>query len=88
MFRDVRVEGVTVETDHSIPTRFLRNVKRVVRRTNQCVAAGDGRTFETLDPATAQPITTVAQAGAEDIDRAVGAARRALDGGPWAQVSR
>jgi acyl-CoA reductase-like NAD-dependent aldehyde dehydrogenase len=51
------------------------------------VGAADGRTFETLDPATAQPITAVAHAGAEDVDRAVSAARRALDEGPWSKVS-
>jgi acyl-CoA reductase-like NAD-dependent aldehyde dehydrogenase len=43
-------------------------------------AAADGRTFDTFDPATARPITSVAQAGAEDVDRAVAAARRALNG--------
>jgi acyl-CoA reductase-like NAD-dependent aldehyde dehydrogenase len=43
-------------------------------------AAADGRTFDTFDPATARPITSVAQAGPEDVDRAVRAARRALEG--------
>ena len=47
------------------------------------VPATDGRTFETLDPATGRPITAVAQAGTEDVDRAVKAARRALEDGPW-----
>ena len=46
--------------------------------------AADGRTFETIDPATGEPICEVAQAGAEDVDRAVAAARAALDG-PAAQ---
>jgi acyl-CoA reductase-like NAD-dependent aldehyde dehydrogenase len=49
------------------------------------VPAADGRTFQTLDPATAQPITAVAQAGAQDVDRAVSAARRALEDGAWAK---
>ncbi|MFN2467354.1 MAG: betaine-aldehyde dehydrogenase, partial [Gaiellaceae bacterium] len=35
------------------------------------VAAADGRTFETLDPATGRLIATVAHGGAEDVDRAV-----------------
>jgi acyl-CoA reductase-like NAD-dependent aldehyde dehydrogenase len=47
------------------------------------VAAADGRTFETVDPATGHPIAEVAHAGAEDVDRAVRAARRALEEGPW-----
>jgi acyl-CoA reductase-like NAD-dependent aldehyde dehydrogenase len=47
------------------------------------VPAADGRTFETLDPSTGRPITQVAHAGAEDVDRAVRAARRALEDGKW-----
>jgi acyl-CoA reductase-like NAD-dependent aldehyde dehydrogenase len=46
----------------------------------EVVPAADGRTFETIDPATGEPIVEVAQGGAEDVDRAVGAARAALDG--------
>ncbi|HYI99131.1 MAG TPA: aldehyde dehydrogenase family protein [Thermoleophilaceae bacterium] len=44
------------------------------------VEAADGRTFVTVDPSTGQPIADVAQGGAEDVDRAVRAARAALDG--------
>src|ERR1700723_655486 len=49
--------------------------------------AADGRTFETLDPATGETITTVAHGGAEDIDRAVKAARSALESGPWGKTT-
>jgi acyl-CoA reductase-like NAD-dependent aldehyde dehydrogenase len=45
--------------------------------------AADGRTFETLDPATGKPIADLPQAGPEDVDRAVRAARQAFDDGPW-----
>jgi acyl-CoA reductase-like NAD-dependent aldehyde dehydrogenase len=48
--------------------------------------AADGRTFETLDPATGRPITEVAHAGIEDVDRAVKAARSALEAGTWASA--
>jgi acyl-CoA reductase-like NAD-dependent aldehyde dehydrogenase len=51
------------------------------------VPAAEGRTFETVDPATARPIATVAHAGSEDVDRAVNAARRALEDGPWGKAS-
>jgi acyl-CoA reductase-like NAD-dependent aldehyde dehydrogenase len=50
-------------------------------------AAADGRTFETLDPSTGRPITSIAQAGAEDVDRAVKAARRAFEEGDWSKAS-
>ena len=49
--------------------------------------AADGRTFETFDPATGRPIAAVAQAGPEDVDRAVGAARAAFEDGRWSGVS-
>src|SRR5947209_17434474 len=49
--------------------------------------AAEGRTFETIDPATGQAITSVAQAGAADVDRAVGAARSAFEDGRWTGIS-
>jgi aldehyde dehydrogenase (NAD+) len=50
----------------------------------ESVAAADGATFETLDPATGQPIAAVPGGGAADVDRAVAAARTAFDaGGAW-----
>jgi aldehyde dehydrogenase (NAD+) len=48
--------------------------------------ATGGRTFETLDPATGQPIAEVAHAGPKDVDRAVGAARAAFEEGPWTKL--
>jgi acyl-CoA reductase-like NAD-dependent aldehyde dehydrogenase len=48
------------------------------------VDAADGATFETIDPATGNVITTVAQGGAQDVDRAVKAARAAFEhDAPW-----
>ena len=47
--------------------------------------AADGRSFVTLDPSTGSEICRVAHAGAEDVDRAVRAARAALEG-PWAKM--
>jgi len=47
------------------------------------VPAASGHTFETVDPATGRPIAQIAHAGAGDVDRAVAAARRALEDGPW-----
>jgi acyl-CoA reductase-like NAD-dependent aldehyde dehydrogenase len=44
------------------------------------VPAAEGATFETVNPATVEVFRTVAQAGAEDADRAVRAAARAFEG--------
>ncbi|MGI6875951.1 aldehyde dehydrogenase family protein [Amycolatopsis sp. 3B14] len=49
----------------------------------QWVNAASGRTFPTFDPATGEKITEVAHGAAEDVDRAVAAARRAFEDGPW-----
>jgi acyl-CoA reductase-like NAD-dependent aldehyde dehydrogenase len=49
--------------------------------------AADGRTFETLDPATGRTIAEVPYAGADDVDRAVRAAREAFDDGRWSGIA-
>src|SRR3954451_2883169 len=52
------------------------------------VDAADGATFETIDPATGNVITTVAQGGAADVDRAVAAARAAFEhGSDWRKMT-
>lgn len=45
--------------------------------------AASGRTFATIDPATGEQITWVAEAGQADVDAAVHAARGAVDSGAW-----
>lgn len=50
-------------------------------------AASTGRTFETVNPATEKALADIAFGSEEDVDRAVSAARRALESGPWAQMS-
>jgi aldehyde dehydrogenase (NAD+)/phenylacetaldehyde dehydrogenase len=49
--------------------------------------AADGATFATLDPSSGREIATVAQAGVEDVERAVRAAREALENGPWGSMA-
>ncbi|MGP7998779.1 MAG: aldehyde dehydrogenase family protein, partial [Streptosporangiaceae bacterium] len=53
----------------------------------QWVDAASGRTFETPNPATGETLARVAEGGAEDIDRAVRAARRAFEDGPWGKMT-
>jgi acyl-CoA reductase-like NAD-dependent aldehyde dehydrogenase len=49
--------------------------------------AASGRVFETINPADASVITTVAEAGPDDVAAAVAAARTALASGPWPGLS-
>jgi aldehyde dehydrogenase (NAD+) len=53
----------------------------------QWVESLSGSTFPTLNPATEEPLTVIAEGRAEDIDRAVQAARQAFESGPWAKMS-
>jgi acyl-CoA reductase-like NAD-dependent aldehyde dehydrogenase len=50
------------------------------------VPAASGRRFATVNPATEESIAEVAEAGTEDLDRAVAAARKAFESGPWAAM--
>jgi acyl-CoA reductase-like NAD-dependent aldehyde dehydrogenase len=51
-------------------------------------AAADGGSLEILNPATGEVIATTPAGGAADVDRAVQAARRAFDEGPWPRMER
>lgn len=51
------------------------------------VDAGDGRTFESMNPATGEAWAVVPEATAGDVDRAVTAAHRAFSHGPWARMT-
>ncbi|HJW15349.1 MAG TPA: aldehyde dehydrogenase family protein [Thermoanaerobaculia bacterium] len=50
------------------------------------VPSVSGRRFPATNPATGDRLAEVAEAGREDLDRAVAAARAAFEGGPWADM--
>jgi aldehyde dehydrogenase (NAD+) len=52
----------------------------------QWIPAASGKTFETMNPATEEVIAQVAEGDSEDVDKAVHAAREALERGPWATM--
>ncbi|NLT07063.1 MAG: aldehyde dehydrogenase [Solirubrobacterales bacterium] len=64
---------------------FGRDVLHVID--GEAVPSADGRTFESVDPHTGRVWARVAEGGAEDVRRAVAAARRAFDEGPWPRMS-
>ncbi|HLH57662.1 MAG TPA: aldehyde dehydrogenase family protein, partial [Streptosporangiaceae bacterium] len=53
----------------------------------QWADAASGKTFDTPNPATGQTLARVAEGDAEDINRAVRAARAAFDTGPWSRMT-
>src|SRR4051812_50126993 len=48
--------------------------------------SADGQTFETLSPATNEPIAQVAKGSEADLQRAIAAAREAFGNGPWPRM--
>ncbi len=51
------------------------------------VEAASGKTFATVNPATGETLAHVAHGEAEDINRAVAAARDAFEDGPWSRMT-
>ncbi|CAL2040382.1 unnamed protein product [Caenorhabditis brenneri] len=51
------------------------------------VGSSDGRTFQTINPATEKPICSLPLATVADVDRAVRAAKKAFERGEWRQMS-
>jgi aldehyde dehydrogenase (NAD+) len=77
------------EKSKKIPTTNLdKNVKEYSMLIDgKWVSAVSGNTFNTSNPYTSQVIGSVPEAGTEDVDRAVKAARSALESGPWSTMS-
>ncbi len=70
-----------------------RNVEQFIAAPRQLFINGQwsdaasGRTFETPNPATGEILARVAEGDAEDINRAVRAARQAFENGPWSRMT-
>jgi phenylacetaldehyde dehydrogenase len=77
----------TFDSRLSTPTvNFLSRPHRLLID-NEWVSAASGKTFPVYDPATGSVLTDVAEADQEDVNRAVRAARRAFDEGPWRRMN-
>jgi len=66
-------------------TDGIRNYKMLVG--GEWVDASSGKTFESVNPYTGRVWATAPEAGEEDVDRAVRAAREAFDEGPWGTMT-
>ncbi len=77
----------TIEERISEPVRSFLSRKKQLFIDGQWVDAVSQKTFPTVDPATSETLCEVFEAGPEDVDRAVSAARRAFDDGRWSDLS-
>ncbi len=68
-----KASSIAFDTDHFIDGAFVPSL--------------DGRRFETINPATGRPITSVARGSAADVDRAVAVARKTFRSGAWSKAA-
>src|SRR6516225_7025623 len=81
------MDTVTLDKRLSQPAKeFLHQPSRLLID-GKLVEAASGKTFPVYNPATGAILMQVAEADSADVDRAVKAARKAFDEGPWSRVS-
>jgi phenylacetaldehyde dehydrogenase len=76
---------MTVTLDRNVE-QFIGSPRQLFIN-GQWVDAASGRIFPTPNPATGETLANIAEGDAEDIDRAVRAARRAFEEGPWGKMT-
>lgn len=65
---------------------FLKGTKKLLIN-GEWVESISGKTFETYDPSNGKLLAVVSEAGPEDVNKAVKAARVAFETGPWKKMS-
>ena len=81
------MDTVTLDRRLSQPAKeFLHQPSRLLID-GKLVEAASGKTFPVYNPATGAILMQVAEADSADVDRAVKAARKAFDEGPWSKIS-
>jgi phenylacetaldehyde dehydrogenase len=78
--------AVSTAQMHSNVAEFLSRPRKMFIN-NQWVESASGKTFPTYNPATGEVLAQVAEGDREDINRAVKAARKAFESGPWAEMT-
>src|SRR5215470_15796671 len=68
-------------------SKFLGGRTRKMLIDGKWVQASSGETLTTYDPATEEPLAEVPAGTKEDVERAVRAARKAFEGGPWRRMT-
>ena len=79
------ISATAVEITPNV-TRFLSKPKKMLIG-GEWVTSASGKTFPVYDPATGREIAQVSEGEEEDINRAVKAARKAFESGPWPKMS-
>jgi len=78
---------MSVNTTEAVQSAFLQQQPVKMLIGGQWVEAASGKAFETIDPSTGEVLARVAEGDSEDINRAVTAARKAFESGPWPKMT-
>ena len=78
---------MTTSVTDAAQSAFLKQQPIKMLIGGQWVEAASGKTFDTFNPANGQVLARVAEGDAEDINRAVAAARKAFESGPWPKLT-
>src|SRR5438874_4384523 len=78
---------MTTSTTDTTRYAFLKQQPVKMLIGGQWVEAASGKTFDTINPSTGEILAKVAEGDVEDINRAVAAARKAFESGPWPKLT-
>jgi phenylacetaldehyde dehydrogenase len=79
--------GIAVSPSiHSGAADFISKRGKILIN-NKWTDSASGKTFQTFNPATGEVLATLAEGDKEDINRAVAAARKAFETGPWRKMT-
>src|SRR5262245_15864583 len=81
------MDTVALDSRLSKPTVEFLSSHRKLLVDGKWVPAASGKTFPVYNPATGTVLAQVAEADKEDVNRAVAAARKAFDSGPWRKMT-
>jgi phenylacetaldehyde dehydrogenase len=79
------MQAVSAGDDPGIPSFFSRPKLNLIGK--EWVPAAEGKTLAVADPSTGRVLMATPDSGTEDVHRAVMAARRAFDEGPWTRLT-
>jgi acyl-CoA reductase-like NAD-dependent aldehyde dehydrogenase len=78
---------MAVHVTYSVESAFLQQQPIKMLIGGQWVDSASGKTFDTINPSTGEVLAKVAEGDQEDINRAVAAARKAFESGPWPKLT-
>ena len=78
---------MSITTTDVTQSAFLQQQPVKMLIGGQWVESASGKVFETYNPSTGEVLARVAEGESEDINRAVAAARKAFESGPWPKMT-